>query len=170
MMVVMVTPRNGFHVHSAVGVSGLVVLFLLLGGFVAMHGVAATTATGVHHNPVTVLAVTGDHVAEQVPVTGPASSMAHTQPHGDVQPRAADSTASAAAGTPESDDSGASHGQMVGCLVVLCGAIAAVVLRLFKPFRTMSAGALGRVTGYLRARPDRPPPRRSRISLGVLRV
>ena len=98
MMVVMVTPRNGFHVHSAVGVSGFVVLFLLLGGFVAMHGVAATTATGVHHNPVTVLAVTEDHVAEQVPVTGPASPMAHTQPHGDVQPRAADSTASTAVG------------------------------------------------------------------------
>ena len=132
----MVTPRNGFHVHSAVGVSGLVVLFLLLGGFVAMHGVAATTATGVHHSPVTVLAVTEDHVVGQVPATGP----------------------------------GASHGQMVGCLVVLCGAIAAVVLRFLKPFRTMSAGALGGATGYLRARPDRPPPRRSRISLCVLRV
>ena len=168
-MMVVVTPRNGFHVHSAVGVSGLVVLFLLLGGFVAMHGVAATTATGVHHNPVTVLAVTEDHVTEQVPVTGPASPMAHAQPH-DLQLRTAGSTASAAAGTPESDDSGASHGQMVGCLVVLCGAIAVVVLRFLKPFRTMSAGALGEATGYLRTRPDRPPPRRSRISLCVLRV
>lgn len=42
-------------VRTAFGVRGLVVLFVLLGGFVAMHGIAATTETGTHHNPGVVL-------------------------------------------------------------------------------------------------------------------
>ena len=165
-----VSVRDGPTERSAFGVSGLVVLFLLLGGFVAMHGVAATTEAGVHHDPIMALAAADDHMAEQLPAGNSTAWMAQAQPQLDMQVAAAGSVAPAAAGTSEGDDTGASHRLMVGCVVVLFGVIAAVVLRLLKPLRTISARALERATLSVQVLPDRPPPRRSPISLCVLRV
>jgi len=165
-----VSVRDGPTERSAFGVSGRVVLFLLLGGFVTMHGVAATSETGVHHDPIIALAAAEDRQAEQPPAGDSTAWMAHAQPQLDMQIAAAGSAAPAAAGTSDGDDTGASHGLMVGCVVVLCGVIAAVVLRLLKPLRTISARALERATLSVQVLPDRPPPRRSPISLCVLRV
>jgi len=165
-----VSLRDGPTERSAFGASGLVVLLLLLGGFVAMHGVAVTTGTGVHHNPIMALAAADDHVAEQPPAGDSTAWLAHAQPQLDTQVKAARSAAPAAAGTSEGDDTGASHGLMVGCVIVLCGVIAAIVLRLLTPLRTISARALERATRSVQSRPGRPPPHRSPISLCVLRV
>jgi len=95
---------------------------------------------------------------------------AYPQPQLDMQVGAAASAAPAAAGTSEGDDTGASHGLMAGCVIVLCGVIAAVVLRLLKPLRTIRARAPERATPAVQARPGRAPSRRSPISLCVLRV
>ncbi len=131
--------RPSEHVRVVFGVRGLVVLFALLGGFLAMHGVAATTETGVHHNPVAVL------VGSQHEMPG--------------------------AQAPADDDHGGAHGFMTGCLVVLLGAVAAIVLRRCPLLRMANLHRECRSPQRVRQRPIRPPPgRRSRVSLCVIRV
>lgn len=62
-------PVEQYRVRGGFGVRRLVVLFALLGGFVAMHGVAATTETGAHYNPVIAL-VTAQHDMPGAPEDG----------------------------------------------------------------------------------------------------
>jgi len=132
-------------------VSGLVVLFVLLAGFMAMHGVAATTETGVHHNPVALLAAP-DHQSLE-----PGS-----------MPSMPDADNGARPG--QGHDDGAAHNMMVGCLVVLLGALAAVVLRLGKRWRVVDRDPASPLLLRARVTPGGPPPPRRRISLCVIRV
>lgn len=147
------SPRGVDVRGSAVGGSGLVALFFVLAGFVAMHGIVATTASGAHHSAallVTMAApMTADATASE---THPAVPMA------------------APGGPAEHDGSDGTHGLMAGCLVALFAVLAGVVLRWRRLTRATPAAtslsSSGRVTGP----PERPPPRPDRISLCVLRV
>lgn len=146
---VSVTRHRGLA-GSALGVSGSVVLFVLLAGFVAMHGVASTTSAGVHHSGITLIAGPGHDAT----VRGPVADMGEPMP---------------GAGSPD-EGSGESHGLMAGCLIVLCGIAVAVALRLL---RRVDIGAASRApswAGLVAPEPARPPPRRYRLSLCVLRV
>lgn len=135
---------------SASGVSGAVVLFVLLAGFVAMHGVASTTEAGVHHSGVTLIAGSG---------------------HEEIAPGRGAATRSSMPGASTSGEgSDESHGSMAGCLIILGGIVLAVALGMshwtWADVRSRARSWAGLVTSP-RAR---PPPRRYRISLCVLRV
>ncbi len=138
------TQRRRTVLSSAFGGSGLAVLFLVLGGFVAMHGIAATTATGVHHSPVVLISAPERH-----------HSAVEFSTTGDMV---------------DHDDPARSHGLMTGCLLALVGVLAAVVLRWCRAPRTASGGSAVSFSGRVADPPQRPPPRRSRISLCVMRV
>lgn len=138
------TQRRRTVLSSASGRSGLAVLFLVLGGFVAMHGIAATTATGVHHSPVVLISAPEWH-------------------HSAVEP-------SESSGMVGHEDPARPHGLMTGCLLALVGVLAAVALRWCRAPRTASGGGASSFSGRAAGPPQRPPPRRSRISLCVVRV
>ncbi len=166
-----VTQRRRTVLSSAFGVSGLAVLFLVLGGFVAMHGIAATTATGVHHSAVVLVsAPEWHHASVESPAAG---SMASTGPS--VGSESHTRGAGLPGAVPEAAEGGhgdpaGSHGLMAGCLLALVGVLAAVLLWWRRNVCGASGGSAlpscGRVTGP----PERPPPRWSRISLCVARV
>lgn len=138
--------------RCALGVSGFVVLFILFGGFIAMHGVASTSATGVHHSGITLAA--------------PASSPA-------MAGMAADSRSDPTRGaeTDPGSQQDTAHGLMIGCLVALCGTIVvAALLRLVGTLRRTGPDSAFHVASRILTRLIRPPPRPSHISLCVLRV
>lgn len=137
---------------SAFGASRLAVLFLVLGGFVAMHGIAATTATGMHHNPVVLMSASERHH-----LTGEPSEVGGMATTG-------------LSGGSETHGPAGSHGLMAGCLLALVGMLAAVVLRWCRAPRRASGGSTSSPSGRIASPPRHPPPRRSLISLCVMRV
>ncbi len=156
-----VMTRYGALVRSVFGVSRSVVLFFLLAGFIAMHGVASTSETGVHHSGITLASTATDHATVAMP--GPGADV-HGEP-GTGTPGTEVGTDGTGGG-----DGGSSHGLMVGCLIVLCGIVAAVALRLSRRGRTDFRFRVPSWAGFVAPGPDRPPPRRYLISLCVLRV
>jgi len=166
-----VTPHRCIVLGSAFGASELAMLFLVLGGFVAMHGIAATTATGVHHNPVVLMsAPEWHHPSVESPETGdmgsPGPSVgSESHPEGSRQPVAGPEATEGGHGDPTG-----SHGLMAGCLLALAGVLAAVVLRWRRAPPGASGGSVLSSFGRVMGPPEPSPPRRSRISLCVVRV
>ncbi len=166
-----VTPRRRIVLSSAFGASRLAVPVLVLGGFVAMHGIAATTATGVHHNPVVLMsAPEWHHPSVESPEIGGTASTgpsvgSESHPEGSGQPVAGPEATEGDHGGPAG-----SHGLMAGCLLALVGVLAAVVLRWRRAPPEASGGSVLSSLGRVMGPPEPSPPRRSRISLCVVRV
>ena len=172
-----VNAPNDLPGGPAVSVGRLVMLLVLLVGFIAMHGLAATNGDGTHHSPLALSAAADMHsVDAQTAMSALMVARAMTgngiPDHGTFQgSRAAEATPTTT--ERHGDDAGGFHAAMAGCLIALCG------LLTLAPARR-SAGSIvvarARETVMLlnhlpAARPDDPPPRPlPRISLCVLRV
>jgi hypothetical protein len=145
------------HLGSALGLS-LASLLVLIGLF-AMHGLAPTGDTGTHRPPAAVgiarSAVPADHGAGTA-MTGMRSP----------QVSQADQDRSGSPGHGE-------HGLMVGCLVVLTGAVVVLLgLALWRCIRTPSRPRTSRPRAPAAPCPaqGRPPPQLLLLSLCVIRV
>ncbi len=135
-----------------------VLLMLVLAGFVSMHAIAATDDAGGHHSPLALSAAV-DH-----------TSVSHSADH---SAPAAPAQVESSAADPVSDGPGDPAGWsalMVGCVFVLCGLLAGLVLRALRVGLLALAAAPLRFTGHIVGRPERSPPRPIFLSLCVLRL
>ena len=166
-----VNPHRDLRPGSAVSVGRLLSSVVLLLGFIAMHGLAATNGDGTHHSPLGLAATPGVHSTISATISAGAMTGDGPAEHGTAGAlRAAQSTPADTG--QQGGDAEDSHPATVGCLIALCGV---VVLALTLPRRGIltarvhEAAALRHRRGAMR--PGHPPPRRSpRISLCVLRV
>ena len=166
-----------FACRSAASVGRLVVLVVLLVGFTAMHGLAATSGDGTHHSPLALPAVSDAHGIDALSMVVTTNIVVRNADHltghrtaGGVGAAEAMSTA-----TGEHGGSGGGedpHAALAGCVIALYGL---AVLALVLPGRgTLTRGV--RELAALRHCPDavrlgHPPPRQPpRISLCILRV
>lgn len=150
-------------IKSQVVVGRWVLLVVVLSGFVSMHAIAATDDAGGHHSPLTLSAAVADTSVNDIAVGATAD---HSAPAVPVQ------LESSAAG-PASDrpgDPAGWHALMVGCVFVLCGLLAGLVLRALRVGLLALAAAPLRFTGHIVGRPERSPPRPIFLSLCVLRL
>lgn len=147
-------------------------LLLALGGFFAMHGLAATASGTQHYSTAAIAASAGGH---DQPVLGLesaaqlADSMTDPGPMTQPLPDGALAAAPTATGPAGPADHGTSHRLMAGCVFVLCGLVlilAAYLLRAAWNDRAPASTAAHRFGG----RPERPPPRRIYLSLCLLRL
>ncbi len=164
MMEVM-RPRSALGVGSAViGVGRFAVLLLVLGGFFAMHGLAATVGGIQHYNPVSV-------VGAAAGPSPPASDLAadHQAPPSHGAAPSATAGTHAAGDEPANQDS--SHGLMAGCVFILCALILLLAGQLMRATHWSGHHRLVRMpTGRCDSPPERPPPRPIYLSLCLLRL
>jgi hypothetical protein len=165
-----VNPNRDLRAGSAVSVGRLLSSVVLLLGFIAMHGPAATNGDGTHHSPLGLAATPGVHSTISATISAGAMTGDGPAEHGTARAlRAAQSTLADTG--QQGGDAEDSHPVTVGSLIALCGL---VVLALTLPRRGILTARVREVAAlrHLGAmRPGHPPPRRSpRISLCVLRV
>lgn len=146
---------------ATVGASHLGLILLMLVGFFAMHGLAATVGGIEHYSPAAVVAATG----HGQPMSDLAPDLP-TAPRGHQQ-GAADGVQATPSGP---GDSSGLHALIAGCVFVLCGVILLLAAHLM---RVMSAGHQSPVRmggGRRDERPARRPPRPIFLSLCLLRL
>ena len=145
-------------IKSPLVVGRWVLLVVVLSGFVSMHAIAATDDAGGHHSPLTLSAAVDDtatsHLAD------------HSAPAASVQ---LESSAAGSASDRPGDPAGW-HALMVGCVFVLCGLLAGLVLRALRVGRLALTAAPLRFARQIVGRPERSPPRPIFLSLCVLRL
>ena len=146
------------------GIIRLAMLLALLLGFLAMHGMSATTAGAGHHGATTLASPHSHHVSAENPGFLPASSDG-----------IAPSTAGALTGhTAEPSEDSEDGAVTTGCVVALAGLLGllAFLARLRKGRRGHSRRGLAeQLINAVAQRSMHPPPQpRLHISLCILRV